>query len=162
MAPLTKERETMKGMLTAVLCFGLLSGVCVAGERPALKETKDKESYSLGYQFGQNMKAQGVDINLDIYTSGIRDGMSGTTPQLSQDEIRDTVTELQKRVMAARQKPRRRQALSGGEQKERRRDQPPQRFAIQNPRGGFWKGPESHGQRHGALPRNVDRWDRVR
>jgi FKBP-type peptidyl-prolyl cis-trans isomerase FklB len=104
MAPLTKERETMKGMLTAVLCFGLLSGVCVAGERPALTETKDKESYSLGYQFGQNMKAQGVDINLDIYTSGIRDGMSGTTPQLSQDEIRDTVTELQKRVTAARQK----------------------------------------------------------
>ena len=94
----------MKGMLTAVLCFGLLAGVCVAGERPALKETKDKESYSLGYQFGQIMKAQGVDINLEIYTSGIRDGMSGTTPQLSQDEIRDTVTELQKRVTAARQK----------------------------------------------------------
>jgi FKBP-type peptidyl-prolyl cis-trans isomerase FklB len=101
---MTKERETMKGMLAAVLYFGLLSGLCVAGERPALTETKDKESYSLGYQFGQNLKAQGVDINLDIYSSGIRDGMSGTTPQLSQDEIRDTVTELQKRVTAARQK----------------------------------------------------------
>jgi len=67
-------------------------------------DAKAKESYSLGYQFGQNMKAQGIDLDLEIYAAGIRDALSGTSPQLSPDEIRTVVTELQKRIAAARQK----------------------------------------------------------
>jgi FKBP-type peptidyl-prolyl cis-trans isomerase FklB len=94
----------MRFVLAAILGVGLFSNLCMAAEKPALKDIKDKESYSLGYQFGQTMKAQGVDINLDTYASGIRDALSGTTPQLSQDEMRNTVTELQKRLAAARQK----------------------------------------------------------
>ena len=77
---------------------------CFAGEKLELKDQKDKESYSLGYQFGQSLKAQGVDINLEVYTSGIQDALGGTKPFLSQEEILKTVSDLQQRVMAARQK----------------------------------------------------------
>jgi FKBP-type peptidyl-prolyl cis-trans isomerase FklB len=76
----------------------------LADEKIELKDQKDKESYSLGYQFGQSLKSQGVDINLDIYASGIRDAFGGKEPQMSQEEIRATIMELQKRVVAARQK----------------------------------------------------------
>ncbi len=55
-----------------------------AQETPSLKDQKDKESYSLGYQFGQNLKFQGVDIDLDVYTSGIKDALGGKEPQISQ------------------------------------------------------------------------------
>lgn len=94
----------MKCVLAAILGVGLVSTVCFGAEKPALKGTKEKESYSLGYQFGQNMKGQGVDLDLEIYASGIRDALGGTDPQLGQDEMRATVAELQKRLAAARQK----------------------------------------------------------
>jgi FKBP-type peptidyl-prolyl cis-trans isomerase FklB len=94
----------MKYLLTVILGIGFLFVVCYADEKLELKDQKDKESYSLGYQFGESLKGQGVDINLDIFASGIRDAFGGKEPQMSQEEIRATMMELQKRVMAARQK----------------------------------------------------------
>src|SRR3972149_11903373 len=94
----------MKYFLITLLSVAFLFSVCYADEKLDLKDQKDKESYSLGYQFGQNLKSQGVEINLDIYTSGIRDALGGKEPHMSQEEIRATIGELQKRVMAARQK----------------------------------------------------------
>ena len=96
----------MNQVRAAILGFGfLLTGAfCFAAEKPELKDQKDKESYSLGYQFGQTMKYQGMDINMDLYNSGIRDALGGSKPQLSQEEMRQTIAELQKRVAAAREK----------------------------------------------------------
>ena len=94
----------MKYMLAGVLSVGLFSTVCFGAEKPALKDANDKESYSLGYQFGQTLKAQGLDLDMDVYTSGIQDALTGANPRLSQDEMRATVAELQKRLTAARQK----------------------------------------------------------
>jgi FKBP-type peptidyl-prolyl cis-trans isomerase FklB len=94
----------MRRVLAAILSVGLFSTVSFGAEKPALKDTKDRESYSLGYQFGEHLKAQKVDIDLDLYVSGIRDALGGATPKLSQNEIRATVAEFQKRLSAARQK----------------------------------------------------------
>jgi len=94
----------MKHLLTIILSIAFLFSVCHAQEKLELKDQKDKESYSLGYQFGQNLKFQGLDINLDVYTSGIRDALGGKEPKMSQEEIRATISELQKRVTAERQK----------------------------------------------------------
>jgi FKBP-type peptidyl-prolyl cis-trans isomerase FklB len=96
----------MKYYTATILIFGSLVAwtFCIAAEKPELKERKDKESYSLGYQFGQSLKAQGLDINLEVYNSGIKDALSGANTALSQEEIRATVLELRKRVAAARQK----------------------------------------------------------
>jgi len=71
---------------------------------PKLKDQKDKESYSRGYQFGQSMKSQGLDINLNVYTAGIKAALAGTKPLISKEEITKTVTAIQERVLAARQK----------------------------------------------------------
>ena len=100
----------MRLVFAAILSVGLLSTFSMAAEKPALKDTKDKESYSLGYQFGQSMKAQGIDLDLEIYASGIRDAVNGATPQFTPEEIRNTVTELQKRLAAARQRERKEMA----------------------------------------------------
>jgi FKBP-type peptidyl-prolyl cis-trans isomerase len=94
----------MKYVLMIIVSIGLLFSFCLAAEKLELKDQKDKESYSLGYQFGQGLKSQGLDINLEVYASGIKDALSGTNPQLSQEEIQKTVSELQKRITAARQK----------------------------------------------------------
>ena len=94
----------MKHILAAIVGIGLLFGVCSAAEKVELKDQKDKESYSLGYQFGESLKMQGVEINLDVYASAIRDALGGKEPQLSTEEMRSTVTGLRQRVAAAQQK----------------------------------------------------------
>jgi FKBP-type peptidyl-prolyl cis-trans isomerase FklB len=94
----------MKVLLTIILSIGFLFSFSFADEKLELKDQKDKESYSLGYQIGHSLKSQGVDINPDIYASGIRDAFGGIEPQMSREEIRATLMELQKRVMAAQQK----------------------------------------------------------
>jgi FKBP-type peptidyl-prolyl cis-trans isomerase FklB len=100
-----KEMEMeMRFLAAVILSIGLSSSLCFGAEKVELKDLKDKESYSLGYQFGQSLKAQGLDFNLEVYTAAIRDALAGTKPLLSQEEMQKTVSDLQKRVTMARQK----------------------------------------------------------
>ena len=94
----------MKYILAVILSISFLFNFSSAAEKLELKNQKDKESYSLGYQFGQSLKAQGLEINLEVYNSAIQDALSGSEPSLSQEEMQKTVLELQQRVVAARQK----------------------------------------------------------
>ncbi|HXX42140.1 MAG TPA: FKBP-type peptidyl-prolyl cis-trans isomerase [Chthoniobacterales bacterium] len=71
--------------------------VAFAQDKPVeLKDTKDKASYSIGLSIGANLKRQGVDLNTDALTSGLRDGISGAKPRLSEDEVRTAMTDLEK------------------------------------------------------------------
>jgi FKBP-type peptidyl-prolyl cis-trans isomerase FklB len=94
----------MKYVLAAVLTIGLLSGVCFAADKVELKDQKDKESYSLGYQFGRYLKVQDLDLNIDIYTAGVRDALGEAKPLLSREEIDKTIQGVQQRVTVAQQK----------------------------------------------------------
>jgi len=98
------EEKAMKVALTALLSISFLFNVCFAAEKLELKDQKDKESYSLGYQFGQSLKAQELDINLEVYESGIKDALGGKNPSLSREEMQKTISELQQRIAATRQK----------------------------------------------------------
>ena len=94
----------MKHLIITILGIAFLFGICYADEKLELKDQKDKESYSLGYQFGQNLKNQGVDLSPEVCTSGLKDALGGKEPQIKLDEIRSIVTNLQQRLMAEQQK----------------------------------------------------------
>lgn len=94
----------MKYFLIIFVSIGFLLRVCYASEKLELKDQKDRESYSLGYQFGENLKNQSVDINLEVYTSGIRDALGRKDPQMSREEISSTIMSLRQRIMAEQQK----------------------------------------------------------
>jgi len=94
----------MKYFLAVILTIGLLFTVSYAAEKLELKNQKDKESYSLGYRFGDSLKAQHLELNLKAYTSGIKDSLEKKSPLLSQEEISKIISEIQARAMAARQK----------------------------------------------------------
>lgn len=64
---------------------------------PALKELKDKVSYSIGLNIGFNFKKQGQDLNTDALVLGVKDALANK-PQLSENEIRDTMTAWSKDV----------------------------------------------------------------
>ena len=94
----------MKYLLVTILSVFFVFSICSAAEKLELKDQKDKESYSLGYQFGQSLKIQGVEINLDVYLSGIKDFLDGKQPAMTPEEIRTTISELQQKIMALREK----------------------------------------------------------
>jgi FKBP-type peptidyl-prolyl cis-trans isomerase FklB len=93
----------MKHLFAAVLGICCLFGVCFAADKPELIDLKERESYSLGYQFGKNLKFQGVDIDLDLYTSGVRDAVDGKAPRMTPEEIRAAISGLQQRLKLAQQ-----------------------------------------------------------
>ena len=92
----------MRTVFATIFSIGLLYGICFAGEKPELTNQTDKGSYSLGYQFGENLKFHGSEINLDFYVSGARDALSGQTPRMSREEIRAAIQDLQQRAALTR------------------------------------------------------------
>jgi FKBP-type peptidyl-prolyl cis-trans isomerase FklB len=73
--------------------------LCSQGKEP-LKTQKEKVSYSIGLDFGKNMKRQSIDLNLDLLLRGIKDGMNDTKPALTDTEIQECMGAFQKEMMA--------------------------------------------------------------
>jgi FKBP-type peptidyl-prolyl cis-trans isomerase FklB len=68
----------------------------LAEDRPALKDTKDKVSYSIGLDIGSNLKRNKIDINSDTFAAGLKDGLSGAKPSMTEDEMRQVMTQFSK------------------------------------------------------------------
>jgi len=66
-----------------------------ATTRPPLKTQKDKFSYAMGMNLGMNMKKQNVPIDPAIMARGLRDALAGTKTQLTEDEARAAITQMQ-------------------------------------------------------------------
>lgn len=74
-----------------------------AGGEVALNNTMDKVSYAMGLQMGQNFKAGGVEVNLEMFVQGVRDGLSEAEPALRPEEMRQVMQDFQKEMMAKQQ-----------------------------------------------------------
>jgi FKBP-type peptidyl-prolyl cis-trans isomerase FklB len=84
---------------TAIVLVFLLAGLAFGKDQtPQLKDTKDKASYSIGLNIGTNLKRQDVDINTDAFMAGIKDGIAGTKPLLTEDQVKETMMAFQKEM----------------------------------------------------------------
>ena len=61
-----------------------------------LKNQKDKISYIIWMDIGNNLKNQSIEIDPEILLKGVKDALSGEKPLMSEQEIRETVTAFQK------------------------------------------------------------------
>jgi len=96
----------MKLRWVAAAATLLLAGHGSAGDAPKLTDQKDKVSYSIGIDIGNNLKRQSIDIAPDLLAKGVRDAMSGGETLLSAEEMRETLIALQKETMAKAQEQR--------------------------------------------------------
>jgi FKBP-type peptidyl-prolyl cis-trans isomerase FklB len=76
-----------------------LVAVCRAEEKVPLTDKKAKNSYSLGYEFGSNLRAQEVEIDEDILVTAIHEALKGSEPTMKLQDIRDTLKQLRKEVL---------------------------------------------------------------
>jgi FKBP-type peptidyl-prolyl cis-trans isomerase FklB len=74
----------------------LICSVALAEDKPALKDAKDKVSYSIGLDIGTTLKKQKIDINPDALSAGVRDAVTGAKPQMTDDQIKETMSTFSK------------------------------------------------------------------
>ena len=89
--------------LPAVLYFALL-GPLSAAEKLDFEEETVRINYSLGHQIGGDFKRQGVEKDAEAVVQGIRDALEGNEPQMAPAEMRTTLTELKRKVVAEQRK----------------------------------------------------------
>jgi FKBP-type peptidyl-prolyl cis-trans isomerase FklB len=90
----------MKLKLVVVLSVLLLASQVYAQGNASLKTQKEKNSYAIGVDVGNTLKRQAIDIDQNVFLQGVKDSMSGGKLILSDQEMRDTLSALQKEMMA--------------------------------------------------------------
>lgn len=84
------------------LLLGLVAvsfAVTAHGKEPAtgLKTDKQKFSYTVGYQLGQNLKRQHLELDPKIVGQAIQHALTDAKPKLSQEEMHASVEAYQKK-----------------------------------------------------------------
>ena len=59
------------------------------------KTQKEKFSYAIGMEMGKGVKSQQIDVDPDIVMQGLKDALADGKPQMSEEEIRQVIAELQ-------------------------------------------------------------------
>lgn len=89
--------------LAAVVALSLGAGVAVA-ETPAtapssaLKTDEQRLGYLIGLQIGKNLN--GIEVDPAAVAAGLKDAATGAKPQLSEDEMRQTMEGVKQKMMA--------------------------------------------------------------
>ncbi len=94
----------MRRLFAIFLGVTLILPFCWAEGQVPPGDLKAKESYSLGYEFGGNLKRQGVEIDVNVLLSAVREGLEGRKSALSPEEIRDILVQLRKKLMVLQDK----------------------------------------------------------
>src|SRR6202453_1509165 len=63
-----------------------------------LKTDKDKETYAIGLNIGKSIHRDGVEVDPNILSRGMKDALSGAKPALTDDEAKAVMMSLQTRV----------------------------------------------------------------
>ena len=73
----------------------LLAAQVSAEETPVLKTMKDKVSYATGVDMVRSFQRQGIEVDPDLFFKGVKDGLSGGTLLMSDDEFQKTLKVFQ-------------------------------------------------------------------
>lgn len=87
---------TRNCIIITLIAF-LSAGVLLAADE-SLKDMKDKRSYCIGLDIGQNLKDGMFELNIDHLLSGIRDSYAGNDWKVTQEEMVQILSEFQQEL----------------------------------------------------------------
>ncbi len=90
----------MKSWLIGLIGILFLASSVSAAENIQLKNQKDKISYTIGINIGNNVKQLPMELDMDILYKGFKDAVSGGKLLLSEEEMRAVMTAFQKDMTA--------------------------------------------------------------
>jgi len=93
----------VRSLMVGVLCVLLVAVQGMAQDSAILKTQRDKVSYSMGLDIGRMLKMQGVDVELELVTRGLKDAYTGNQPLLTDEEMQEVLTNFKKEFIAKQQ-----------------------------------------------------------
>lgn len=84
------------------LLLAFMAQPVLADEPMKLEDENARINYSIGYQVGSDFKRQGVELDPAIVARAVEDVLSGAEPSMTPSEMRHELTELKRKVTAAR------------------------------------------------------------
>ena len=87
--------RTFKQHALVVLFILTGSGLTHAEESPVFRTPQEKLNYAIGVEIARNYKTQGIDLDLDLVTRGLRDGVTGGKLLLPEKELRNILIAVQ-------------------------------------------------------------------
>jgi len=84
-----------------IICFAavLIASIGLAQDKTELKDQKDKASYAIGLELGTSLKKGKMDVNTNTLIKGLNDGLGGAKPLLTEEQVKETMSALQKEMM---------------------------------------------------------------
>jgi FKBP-type peptidyl-prolyl cis-trans isomerase FklB len=95
----------MKKIFFVIICLAMMNGYSFGNDNKVeLKDQNDKDSYSLGYKYGDILKKQDWEINPNIFSKGVSDGFQGKVPMLKTEEMKESFLSIRKRIAVTQQR----------------------------------------------------------
>jgi FKBP-type peptidyl-prolyl cis-trans isomerase len=89
----------MTGKFFLFVTIGCIASCAYAEDTPVLKTQKEKVSYSMGADMAKSFVKMGIDLDLDIFLKGLKDGISGKKPLLTEEEQHAVLSEFKNDLM---------------------------------------------------------------
>jgi FKBP-type peptidyl-prolyl cis-trans isomerase FklB len=105
-----KKGTEMKFQMLAALGILAVAAQAHAEDKKDFKDQKEKISYSIGVNVGNNLKRQDVEVDLKSFQQGLKDGISGSEPLISQQESQEIMQAFQNELRQKQEDKRRVQA----------------------------------------------------
>lgn len=85
-------------LVMGVLVFSMPMSLMAADVK--LKTDKEKASYTIGMQIGQDFKSRGIEVDADALAAAIKDVLAGKEPRLTREQMMQAMQSLQSQQMA--------------------------------------------------------------
>lgn len=93
----------MKKMLIfSLVVFFSITACSQTDKNPKMETMKDSVSYSIGYDIGANLKQQEIQIEPEVFLSGIKDGLADTC-NLTTEELQNVMQKFQAEMVLKQQ-----------------------------------------------------------
>jgi FKBP-type peptidyl-prolyl cis-trans isomerase FklB len=97
-APSGSNSQQAPGAAKTPVSSGAKPGQAAAAKKPAtleLKTDKEKTSYAIGMNIGQNLRKQAADLDPAIVQRGMKDALAGGKTLMTEDEVKAALMALQ-------------------------------------------------------------------
>jgi FKBP-type peptidyl-prolyl cis-trans isomerase FklB len=89
----------MQKTVLGLLGIGMLVTACATAHPIPPGDQRARESYSLGYEFGDNLRRQELNVDRDVLFNAVQEALEGKKPAFDPAEMRDAIREVKQRIM---------------------------------------------------------------
>lgn len=80
--------------------MALLQLPAQAQDKPAFKDDREKASYAVGAYFGNMIKANHLELDMDVMISSLKDAAAGHEAKLTREQIMEAINTYQRQTVA--------------------------------------------------------------